>query len=143
MQIIPLGTNGFFPSFGRQTACYAISLAEKLIILDGGSGLFRLAEPAGKRLLDGTYEVHLFLSHYHFDHTFGFYAAFRLLEDKKVTVFAPTNKKVFSDLVKDYFPIDYEKKHQNFSWQKLMIGENKINDYSVRVRKQSHRGSAV
>lgn len=140
MKVIPLGTNGFFPSFGRQTACYAIPYNKTLIILDAGSGLFRFAEPEGQSLLKETDEIHLFLSHYHLDHTFGFYAVFKLFEGKKVTVFAPTDKKVFSDLAREYFPIDYEKEHKNFSWKNLQIGENKIEEYSVRVRKQDHRG---
>lgn len=140
MKVIPLGTNGFFPSFGRQTACYAIPYNKTLIILDAGSGLFRFAEPAGQKLLKEADEIHLFLSHYHLDHAFGFYAAFKLFEGKKVTVFAPTDRKVFSDLAREYFPIDYEKKHNNFRWQKLIIGENKTGKYSVRVRKQDHRG---
>ncbi len=140
MKVISLGTNGFFPSFGRQTACYAIPYNKTLIVLDAGSGLFRFAETIGQRLLKEAEEIHLFLSHYHLDHTFGFYAAFKLFEGKKVTVFAPTDKKVFSDLAREYFPIDYEKTHKNFMWQKLKIGENKTEKYSVGVRKQDHRG---
>lgn len=141
MKIIPLGTNGYFPSFGRQTACYAIPYKKKLIILDGGSGLFRLGEPEGRKLIEGVQEVFLFLSHYHLDHTFGFYAAFQLLENKKVYVFGSKQKKVFSELAKlNYFPVDFEKKHSNFEWKTSKIGENKIDDFSVKVRKQYHRG---
>src|SRR3989338_343217 len=140
MKIIPLGTNGFFPSNGRETTCFATPHKDILIILDAGSGLFRLAEPEGQKLLSKIKEIHLFLSHYHLDHTFGFYAAWKLLKGKKVIVFAGADKKVFSDLVKDYFPIDYEKEYQNFSWQKLNIGENQTHKYSVRVRKQYHGG---
>ncbi len=141
MKIVPLGTNGFFPSFKRATACYAIPFKNKLIILDAGSGLFRLAEPIGRRLLEDIDEAHLYLSHYHLDHAFGFYAAFKLLQGKKVTVFSKLEKKVFADLEKDYFPIDYGKEHKNFSWQMIKEGENKIGDYIVRVRKQKHMGS--
>ncbi|MBI4990720.1 hypothetical protein HZB96_01345 [Candidatus Gottesmanbacteria bacterium] len=138
MKVIPLGTNGFFPSFGRATACFAIPFQNTLIILDAGSGLFRLAEPEGKKLLSGVEDVHLYLSHYHLDHTFGFYAAFRLLEKKKVTVFAETERKVFSDLAKEYFPINFDQEYANFSWQKVLIGNNQIGDYEVKVRKQYH-----
>lgn len=141
MKLIPLGTNGFFATYGRQTACYAIPLNKTLIVLDAGSGLFRLAESEGKKLLSGVSNVHLFLSHYHLDHTFGFYSAFKLLQEIKVTVFAETEKKVFADLAKEYFPIDFEKEYANFSWKKIGVGENKIDNYTVTVRKQYHRGS--
>lgn len=141
MKVVPLGTNGFFSSHNRQTASYAIPLGKILIILDVGSGIFRLAESEGKKLLLGVNDVHIYLSHYHLDHTYGFYAAFTIFKDKKVTVFAKDTRRVFSDLSKEYFPNNYDVIHNNFSWKKLNIGENKIADYKVRVRNQYHNGN--
>lgn len=139
MTVIPLGTNGFFPSFGRETACYAIPFGKILIFLDAGSGLFRLQDEA-KELLDNVDEIHIFLSHYHLDHAFGFYAAFALFKGKKVVVFGPEKRQVFSDLTQiGYFPINFNKKHENFSWVKLEEGKHRISTYKVRSRKQNHR----
>lgn len=141
MQIIPFGTNGFFSSFGRQTACYVIPYGKTLIILDAGSGLFRFAEDFGKKLLNGVNDIHLYLSHYHLDHTFGFYAAFKLFKNKKVTVFARDEKQVFWEFVKmRHFPVDYAKVHKNFSWSAIREGKQKVSSYNVFVRKQNHRG---
>lgn len=141
MKIIPLGTNGFFPSFGRQTACYAVPYGKILIILDAGSGLFRFAEPIGKKLLKDVDEIHLFLSHYHLDHTFGFYGAFNLFKGKKVKVFAQSGRQVFWEFVDlKHFPVDYAKVHDNFRWYVLTTGINQITDYTLKVRKQFHRG---
>ena len=141
MKIIPLGTNGYFSSFGRQTACYAIPYKSILIVLDAGSGLFRFAEENGKKLLSGVREIHLFLSHYHLDHTFGFYAAFELFEKKKVTVYAKAGRQVFSEFVKmEHFPIDYEKKYSNFEWKAVGEGWENLKNYRFKVRKQNHRG---
>lgn len=140
MRLIPLGTNGFFPSFDRHTACYVIPFGGTLIVLDAGSGLFRFAEPAGKKLLENIDQVHIFLSHYHLDHTFGFYAAFKLLEGKKVTVFGNHKRQVFWEFVTlKYFPVDYSKKHKNFKWINLEEGEHEISSYKVAVKKQNHR----
>lgn len=141
MNILPLGTNGFFSSFCRQTACFAIPRESRLIILDAGSGLFRLAEPEGKKLLAGVANIHLFLSHYHLDHTFGFYAAFQLLKGKHVSVFAPSGRQVFSEFVTlKHFPVDYSQVYKNFKWKSLHEGVNTIENYKVSVRKQYHRG---
>lgn len=141
MKLIPLGTNGFFSSFNRQTACYVVPLGKTLIILDAGSGLFRFSEPQGKALLRGVSNIHLYLSHYHLDHTFGFYAAFKLFEGKKVTVFGSHQKQVFSEFVKlKHFPIDYSTTHKNFSWKTVRVGSQQISNYQVVVRKQHHRG---
>ena len=141
MKIIPLGTNGFFSSFNRQTACYAIAYNGRLIILDAGSGIFRFAEPDGKRLLSGFSKIDLFLSHYHLDHTFGFYAAFKLFAGKQVTVYGSHEKQVFSEFVKlKHFPINYYDAHKNFKWETLVEGLHRCFDYKVLVRKQLHRG---
>lgn len=133
-----MGQTDFSPTFGRETACFAVPSGKTLIVLDAGSGLFRLAEPKGRKLLSKASKVHLFLSHYHLDHTFGFYAAFKLLAGKKVTVFAGTEKKVFADLAKEYFPINFDQEYANFTWQKVSAGNNQVADYEVNVRKQYH-----
>lgn len=141
MKIIPFGTNGFFPSFDRYSACYVIAYRKVLIILDAGSGIFRFAEPTGKKLLRQADEIHLFLSHYHLDHTFGFYAAFKFFRGKKVSVFGSHEKQVFSEFVKlKHFPIDYSKEYKNFEWKTLNEGVHKISNYKVSVRQQFHRG---
>lgn len=140
MQVIPLGTNGFFPSFGRQTACYAIPYGKTLIILDAGSGMFRFAEPIGKKLLVGVNTIHLYLSHYHLDHTFGFYAAFDLFREKNVIVYAKSGRQVFSEFVQmEHFPVDYQSKHRNFTWVQIEQGEYNQKDYKYKVRRQKHR----
>src|SRR3989344_4270990 len=142
MQVIPLGTNGFFPSFGRQTMCFAVPLGKTLIILDAGSGLFRLAEPIGKKLLVGVDTIHLYLSHYHLDHTFGFYAAWKLFAGKKVTVFGKSAKHVFEELYSQgYTPGLFEKQFSNFTWEE--VGEKEIarDGYQVKARKQIHNGA--
>lgn len=141
MKVIPLGTNGFFPSFCRATSCFVIPIQDTLIILDAGSGLFRLAEPEGSKLLKGINNIHLFLSHYHLDHTFGLYAAFKLLEGKKVTVFAPTSIQTFSEFIPlGNFSKNYSKKFKNFIWKKLEKDSFKQLSYQVSVREQNHRG---
>lgn len=141
MKIIPFGTNGFFSSFNRLTACYIIPYKGILIILDAGSGLYRLSEPIGQKLLSKHSKLHIFLSHCHIDHTIGFYAAFKLLQGKEVSVFGNSEKKVFSELTKlDYFPINYSQEYKNFEWQKLRKGINEIDNYQVETIGLNHRG---
>lgn len=142
MQIIPLGTNGFFSSFNRQTACYVIPHNETLIILDAGSGMFRFAEPEGQRLLKNASAIHLYLSHYHLDHTFGFYAASTLFRGKTVAVFGKSDKKVFSDMQEnEYTGGNFEERHKNFTWHALSAGTHAMDGYSVSVRTQHHNGA--
>jgi len=71
MKLVPLGTNGFFPTHGRQTQCDLVLTDEAAILLDAGTGVGRLLEPAVAKLLEGRDRLDIFLSHYHLDHCVG------------------------------------------------------------------------
>ncbi len=66
MRIIFLGTNGWFETSTGNTLCVLIKTEKYDIILDAGSGFFRL-----DRFIDGTKPVFLLLSHFHIDHISG------------------------------------------------------------------------
>jgi ribonuclease BN (tRNA processing enzyme) len=63
MKIVLLGTNGYGPSNDGHTACFM--LPELGIVLDAGSGLFRIADYLQTPRLD------IYLSHAHMDHIIG------------------------------------------------------------------------
>lgn len=63
MQLHCLGTVGYHPNGIRQTSCYF--LPESGILLDAGTGIFRLAD------LIQTESLDVLLSHAHLDHTVG------------------------------------------------------------------------
>ncbi len=63
MRLDCLGTVGYHPNESRHTSCYF--LPESGIVLDGGTGAFRLAPLIETDTLD------VLLSHAHLDHSFG------------------------------------------------------------------------
>jgi ribonuclease BN (tRNA processing enzyme) len=63
MQLHCLGTVGYHPNGSRQTSCYF--LPESGILLDAGTGIFRLSD------LIQTDSLDVLLSHAHLDHTAG------------------------------------------------------------------------
>jgi len=63
MQLVLLGTGGYYPSARRHTAC--LMLPEIGLVLDAGSGLFRMRDFLATDHLD------IFLSHVHLDHVVG------------------------------------------------------------------------
>jgi ribonuclease Z len=63
MKLVLLGTAGYHPSERRHTAC--LLLPEVGVVLDAGTGLFRLRE----RLVTSTLD--LFVTHAHLDHVVG------------------------------------------------------------------------
>ncbi|NTV66187.1 MAG: ribonuclease Z [Chlorobaculum sp.] len=66
MNIVFLGTNGWYDSPTGNTVCMLIETDSAIIVLDAGSGLYK-ADP----YFEGQKPVHLFLSHLHLDHIIG------------------------------------------------------------------------
>ncbi|MFH0907999.1 MAG: MBL fold metallo-hydrolase [bacterium] len=73
MKLIPLGTNGYHPSFARQTASYLALFDNAAFLLDAGTGVARMREPAVQEAMRGYDELNVILSHYHVDHIVGLY----------------------------------------------------------------------
>jgi ribonuclease Z len=69
MKLIMLGSGGFFPTEQAQTACYF--LPEHNLLLDGGTGLYRLS-----KYMQSTSPLAVYLSHTHGDHTTGLHYLF-------------------------------------------------------------------
>jgi len=76
MKLHFLGTAGYHPSETRHTSC--LMLPEVGVVLDAGSGMFRVRE----RLATDTLDI--FLSHVHLDHVWGVSFLFDILYGKKM-----------------------------------------------------------
>ena len=63
MKLVLLGTGGYYANDARHTAC--LMLPEAGVVLDAGSGLFRVADYLATERLD------IFLTHAHLDHVLG------------------------------------------------------------------------
>ncbi|HPS86834.1 MAG TPA: MBL fold metallo-hydrolase [Spirochaetota bacterium] len=66
MNVIFLGTNGWFETETGNTLCILIRTDDYDIVLDAGSGFYNI-----DKYIDGTKPVYLFLSHFHIDHISG------------------------------------------------------------------------
>jgi len=74
MQITILGCRGSYPiadphnqHYGGDTTCVVVAAQHTLIVLDSGTGIRHL-----DTLPDGIRDVHLFITHLHWDHIIGF-----------------------------------------------------------------------
>ena len=76
MQIHCLGTAGYHPSETRHTSCYL--QPESGIVLDAGTGLFRMTSRIQTQSLD------FLLSHAHLDHVFGLTFLLGILHERRV-----------------------------------------------------------
>ncbi|HBB66813.1 MAG: MBL fold metallo-hydrolase [Elusimicrobia bacterium GWA2_56_46] len=66
MEIIFLGTNGWYDTAIANSVCVLVKTREYDIVLDAGNGIYKL-----DRYVDGKKPVYLFLSHFHLDHIAG------------------------------------------------------------------------
>jgi ribonuclease BN (tRNA processing enzyme) len=78
MKIIPLGTAGFFPTYGKETMSVLLVEGDTALIFDAGTGIKRLIEPTATAALSNVTSLHVIFSHFHHDHTSGFTWLLRL-----------------------------------------------------------------
>ena len=106
MKVILLGSNGWYHSRGQETTSVLIYDEETCIIIDAGTGLLNL-----KKYIDivNKYDkIHLFLSHYHYDHTLGLTLIEELkLHDKLVIYSADAYNKTPGELLQAYYKSPY------------------------------------
>lgn len=88
-RLVPLGTNGFYASFGRHTMSYLLLVDNRAILLDAGTGVARLIEDSVKRLLEPYSQLDIILSHYHVDHVAGLCYLPGVWPGKEVRIYAP------------------------------------------------------
>ena len=102
MKLLFLGTAGYHPSETRHTSC--LMLPEAGVVLDAGSGMFRVRD----RLATSTLDI--FLSHAHLDHVWGISFLFDTCYGKsmeRVTLHAEAGKLAAIQthlLAEDHFP---------------------------------------
>jgi ribonuclease BN (tRNA processing enzyme) len=137
MQLQCLGTAGYHPNEDRHTSCYFLPQAG--IVLDAGTGLFRLAERIQTPTLD------ILLSHAHLDHIAGLTFLLDVLyrrpvdrlriwgERKKLDAI---REHLFADLV---FPVAIDAQWCAIDEQDSF----RIGDIEVSWRQQSHPGGSV
>ena len=92
--LIPIGTNGLFPTKDKPTSCYYIEAAGKKIVLDMGSGSFeKLCERVSPEEIDL-----IIVSHFHLDHCadLGVFGYYNQKSGTKTRVFCPFDPSAFA-----------------------------------------------
>ena len=147
MKLHCLGTAGYHPNASRHTSCYF--LPESGIVLDAGSGLFRLAP------LVQTDSLDILLSHAHLDHTLGLTFLLDVLFELKTVHKQPVRElriwgeaeklrairqHLFSELI---FPVQLDRQ-LGAQWCEIDdLDEFTIGRTQVSWRRQEHPGGSV
>jgi ribonuclease BN (tRNA processing enzyme) len=150
-RVIPLGINGFFPSFGRHTMSILVFTGGEVFLLDAGTGVARLQEPQVADLVHPYRLLNIILSHYHLDHIVGLPYLSGVWKQGRVRIYAPGRPFVEVDplqtlsrfLAPPYFPVSLE--HFPIPIEIIPVKDPllKIGASSVRFRSQNHPGGST
>jgi ribonuclease BN (tRNA processing enzyme) len=101
VEVIFLGTNGWYASPTGNTVCTLLRTGELDVVLDAGDGLHRLREFDDGRRRDTL----LFLSHFHLDHLIGLHAL-AALPLTRLTIAGPAgSREILGRLVNEPFTV--------------------------------------
>ena len=85
MKVTFLGTNGWYDTDQGATLCVLVESDTAVIVLDAGSGLFKM-----EKNMAGGRPVYLFLSHFHMDHICGLHGLSKLNIPAGMTILGQT-----------------------------------------------------
>ena len=150
MRLMLLGTQGWIPTPRRETTCLAVYDDDVLFIFDAGTGLGRFLQPPAADLLDGTREIHLFLTHYHLDHVCGLAYLPGIVGDRPLLVHVPEAglngvdpEHGVPDLIRKPFNPSGFAEQRNVHLQVMREGDNAVATHTIRLRAQCHPDTTV
>jgi ribonuclease BN (tRNA processing enzyme) len=151
LRLIPLGINGYFPSYGRQTMSFLVLTDTQALLLDAGTGLSRLIEPTLRELLEPYRELDILLSHYHLDHVIGLSYLPGVWTRGRVRLFGPASPFVEAEpaeaLDRLLHPPLFSAGYRAFPGPVEIISVRektlRIGDLDVRIWPQEHPGGSI
>lgn len=152
MQLTFFGVRGSIPTpgapyikYGGNTACVHVRLNDGTdIILDAGTGMREL----GQKLAQTDTDIHLLLSHNHWDHIQGFPFFAPIYQPKRNIFITPgqttlqQDDNILKQMSGSYFPVDYQSLPSNIQImpQPKQIDRWQINSATVTRRVMNHPG---
>ena len=150
MEVVVLGSAGWFPRPERQTTCVCVRTPSTLCLFDVGSGLARLAQPEYAWLLQGDFEVAVFLTHLHLDHIVGVTYLAALFPGRRTTLFVPDVRRAgdgpvwLQRLVRPpFFPHTLSEFPLPLQLKRAQLGAVSIGECEVTARLQRHPGGSL
>jgi len=149
--VVPLGVNGYFPSFGRQTMSFLVLTPGHALLLDAGTGVSRLLEPEVQALVERYERLDVILSHYHVDHVVGISYLPAVWPHGRVRIFAPEPPLLDGDgptalrhlLGPPLFAKGFEAYGERFELVRVSASQLGIGPWEVRLWRQEHPGGSV
>lgn len=151
LRLVPLGTNGFYPSHGRQTMSFLLLAESRVLLLDAGTGVGRLGEPALRRLLARYTRLDVLLSHFHLDHVIGLSYLPALWPRGRIRILAPTGALGTAEpadaidrlIAPPLFPFGIDRFPARVELVPLAREVFRLGHFTIRVAPQRHPGGSI
>jgi len=122
MEIIFLGTNGWYDSDSGNTVCTLINSDKYHIILDAGNGISR----ADQHIHDDL-PIYLFLSHFHLDHIEGLHVLNKFRFSQGLRIFGQKGtRSILKKVVNEPFTVPLERLPYQVEVNELLPGQYKM-----------------
>jgi len=151
IRVLPLGINGFIPSFGRQTMSVLILTESETLLLDAGTGVARFLDPSVMDLVRPYDCLNVILSHYHLDHVVGLSYLNGIQAWKRIRIYGPG--KPFADVEPDqalhrlihppFYPVTLRDFPTPVEIIPLKEEALQIGTLSIQVQAQNHPGGSM
>ncbi|HOP62662.1 MAG TPA: MBL fold metallo-hydrolase [Spirochaetota bacterium] len=126
-----------FIRYGGNTPCVEVRCGDTLIIIDAGSGLRELGDSLLQEFNGRKAEIHMLISHTHWDHIQGF-PFFKLAYIPGTVInfygghsVSTLEKLIFGQMEREYFPVSLNELQSTIGFNALTESPFKINDVTI------------
>ena len=131
--MIFLGTNGWYDTQVGNTICTLIEAKERYIVLDAGTGIYKL-----DKYIHDEKPIYLFLSHFHFDHIVGFHILNKFSFSQGLIICSyPGFKEIFRRIVSEPFTVPVKRLPYEVKFIELFPGSSHVLPW-VECRELKH-----
>jgi len=136
VRVIFLGTNGWYDTDTGNTVCILIRTSDYDIILDAGSGFYKMDRYIEKRNAKPAY---LFLSHFHLDHIAGLHTLNKFNFHRGLNIYGPTGtRRTLKIFVNDPFTASFSQLPFSVNIHELPKEKDRL-PFSVETAELSHQ----
>jgi ribonuclease BN (tRNA processing enzyme) len=133
MEVVFLGTNGWYDTETGNTVCTMVRTDCCYLILDAGNGIYKV-----ERYMDAPRPVHLFLSHFHLDHVAGLHILNKFRFQEGLNIYGQEGtRRVLEILVAEPFTVPLAKLPYPVHVRELSQGRHEL-PFPVECRYLSH-----
>ena len=139
----------YFIKYGGNTACVEIRCGDKIIICDAGSGLRELGASLLLEYGGDPQELHILISHTHWDHIQGFpFFSMAYLPGKKLNFYGGNNvtnleKLLHSQMDRDFFPVTMSELSSEMTFNTLTDNPFNIGGIKIHYTHQIHPSLSI